>query len=119
MLITGFQAEDTLGRKLVEKWPEVRIFGEPMRVRAEISSLDELSGHADQAELLEWIKPLAPALRKVFLVHGEPEQAQTLAKLLHATYGLEVAVRGAGAVLRNQLDETQVRRSAIYTVKKD
>ena len=57
VLITGFQAQDTLGRKLVEKWPEVRIFGEPMRVRAEISSLDELSGHADQNELLEWIKP--------------------------------------------------------------
>ncbi len=50
VLITGFQAQDTLGRKLVEKWPEVRIFGEPMRVRAEISSLDELSGHADQKE---------------------------------------------------------------------
>ena len=48
VLITGFQAADTLGRKLVEKWQEVRIFGEPMRVRAEISSLDELSGHADQ-----------------------------------------------------------------------
>ena len=59
VLITGFQAEDTLGRKLVEKWPEVRIFGEPMRVRAEIASLDELSGHADQDELLEWIA-LAP-----------------------------------------------------------
>ena len=76
MLITGFQAQDTLGRKLVEKWPEVRIFGEPMRVRAEISSLDELSGHADQGELLEWIRPMVPTLRKVFLVHGEPEQSR-------------------------------------------
>ena len=84
VLITGFQAQDTLGRKLVEKWPEVRIFGEPMRVRAEISSLDELSGHADQSELLEWIRPLVGSLRKVFLVHGEPQQSQTLAKLLHA-----------------------------------
>ncbi|SPF36094.1 Beta-lactamase domain protein [Candidatus Sulfopaludibacter sp. SbA4] len=92
VLITGFQAQDTLGRKLVEKWPEVRIFGEPMRVRAEISSLDELSAHADQGELLEWIRPLAPSLRKVFLVHGEPQQAQTFAKLLHSTYNLEVAV---------------------------
>jgi metallo-beta-lactamase family protein len=91
VLITGFQAQDTLGRKLVEKWPEVRIFGEPMRVRAEISSLDELSGHADQGELIEWIKPLAPTLRKVFLVHGEPQQAAALAGLLHSTYGLQVA----------------------------
>src|SRR5438105_1815536 len=82
VLITGFQAQDTLGRKLVEKWTEVRIFGEPMRVRAEIASLDELSGHADQAELLDWIRPLASGLRKVFLVHGEPQQSETLAKLL-------------------------------------
>jgi metallo-beta-lactamase family protein len=90
VLITGFQAQDTLGRKLVEKWPEVKIFGEPMRVRAEISSLDELSGHADQGELLQWIKPMAPWLRKVFLVHGEPRQAETLAGLLHSQYNLDV-----------------------------
>src|SRR5260370_3722890 len=53
VLITGFQAQDTLGRTLVEKWPDVRIFGEPVHVKAEIASLDELSGHADQNELLE------------------------------------------------------------------
>jgi metallo-beta-lactamase family protein len=80
----------------VEKWPEVRIFGEPMRVRAEISSLDELSGHADQRELIEWIKPMAPTLRKVFLVHGEPQQSAALAGLLHSTYGLEVACPASG-----------------------
>jgi metallo-beta-lactamase family protein len=96
VLITGFQAQDTLGRKLVEKWPEVRIFGEPMRVRAEISSLDELSGHADQNELLEWIRPMAPTLRKVFLVHGEAQQSATLAGLLHSRYGLEVVCPSPG-----------------------
>jgi metallo-beta-lactamase family protein len=96
VLITGFQAQDTLGRKLIEKWPEVRIFGEPMRVRAEISSLDELSAHADQGELIEWIRPLAPSLRKVFLVHGEHQQSETLAKLLYSTYHLEVAVPAPG-----------------------
>jgi len=96
VLITGFQAQDTLGRKLVEKWQEVLIFGEPTRVRAEISSLDELSAHADQRELLEWIKPLAPSLRKVFLVHGEPQQAEMLAKLLHSTHGLEAVIPAPG-----------------------
>jgi metallo-beta-lactamase family protein len=96
VLITGFQAQDTLGRKLIEKWPEVRIFGEPMRVRAEISSLDELSAHADQGELMEWIRPLAPSLRQVFLVHGEQQQSQTLAKLLHSTYNLSVAIPAPG-----------------------
>jgi metallo-beta-lactamase family protein len=96
VLITGFQAQDTLGRKLVEKWPEVRIFGEPMRVRAEIASLDELSGHADQGELLAWIRPIAKGLRKVFLVHGEPEQAAILAKLLKSQYNLEAVIPAPG-----------------------
>jgi len=96
VLITGFQAQDTLGRKLIEKWPEVRIFGEPKRVRAEISSLDELSAHADQRELLQWIEPLAPSLKRVFLVHGEPQQAQTLAQLLHSNLGVDVTVPSPG-----------------------
>jgi metallo-beta-lactamase family protein len=96
VLITGFQAQDTLGRKLVEKWPEVRIFGEPIRVRAEIASLDELSGHADQGELLEWIKPMVPTLRKVFLVHGEPQQSQTLAKVLDSQFSLQVVCPAPG-----------------------
>ena len=98
VLITGFMAQDTLGRKLVEKWREVLIFGEPMRVRAEISSLDELSGHADQRELLDWIEPLAHSLRKVFLVHGEPKQAANFAQLLESTYNLKVAIPCPGQV---------------------
>ena len=96
VLITGFQAQDTLGRKLVEKMPEVRIFGEPITVRAEISSLDELSGHADQGELLAWMKPLAPHLRKVFLVHGEPAQSQALAGVIRSQYGVEVVAPSPG-----------------------
>jgi len=96
VLVTGFMAQDTLGRKLVERSQEVLIFGEPMRVRAEISSLDELSGHADQHELLHWIQPLVPTLRKVFLVHGEPEQAATLAKLLQSNHGLEAVAAAPG-----------------------
>jgi metallo-beta-lactamase family protein len=96
VLITGFQAVDTLGRKLVEKWQEVKIFGEPARVRAEISSLEEMSGHADQNELLEWVEPLVPTLKKVFLVHGEPEQSAALAKLLASRYSLDVAIARTG-----------------------
>lgn len=91
VLITGFQAQDTLGRKLVEKWPEVKIFGEPTRVRAEISSLDELSGHADQHELLEWVAPVAKGLKKIFLVHGEPAQSQVLARLLSERFNVPAA----------------------------
>src|SRR5579863_259466 len=69
VLITGYQAENTLGRRLLEKLPEVKIFGESMRLRAAVESLQALSGHADQGELLAWMKPLAATLKKVFLVH--------------------------------------------------
>jgi metallo-beta-lactamase family protein len=92
VLITGFMAENTLGRKLVEKEPEVNIFGEPMRVRAEISSLDELSGHADQRELLAWLAPLAKNLKRVFLVHGEPSQQEILAGLIRSQFGLDTEI---------------------------
>jgi metallo-beta-lactamase family protein len=96
VLITGFQAENTLGRKLVEKWPEVNIFGEPMRVRAEIASLLELSGHADQLELLDWLAPIAPGLKRIFLVHGEPPAQQALARLIEERYHVPVAIPGRG-----------------------
>jgi len=98
VLITGFQAEQTLGRRLVEKQRDVRIFGEPMTVRAEVSSLDELSGHADQGELLAWLRPLAPHLKKVFLVHGEPAQSRALADVLRSEYQLDVAIPSPGNV---------------------
>jgi metallo-beta-lactamase family protein len=88
VLITGFQAEHTLGRKILEKNAEVPIFGEPMRLRAEVASLDELSGHADQKELIEWMRPLSKGLKKVFLVHGEVLQGAALAKVIEREYGI-------------------------------
>jgi len=88
ILLTGYQAEHTLGRKIQEKWQEVPIFGEPMRLRAEVEMLDALSGHADREELLAWMKPIAAGLKKVFLVHGEPEQQAAFAKAIKERYGL-------------------------------
>jgi metallo-beta-lactamase family protein len=96
VLITGFQAENTLGRKIVEKWPEVPIFGEPVPLRAEVVKLNELSGHADQHELLAWLKPMVNSLRRVFLVHGEPAQSAALAKAIENVYGLKVTVPARG-----------------------
>jgi metallo-beta-lactamase family protein len=96
VLITGFQAEHTLGRKILEKQVEVPIFGEPMRLRAEVVSLDELSGHADQRELIEWMRPMARGLKKVFLVHGEPASGAALAKLIGEEYGIETIMPARG-----------------------
>ncbi|MCC7155216.1 MAG: MBL fold metallo-hydrolase [Bryobacterales bacterium] len=96
VLITGFQAEHTLGRKIVEGMPEVPIFGEPVPLRAEVVKLNELSGHADQMELLSWMKPIARGLKQVFLVHGEPSQQAALAKAIEAMYGLRVTIPKRG-----------------------
>jgi metallo-beta-lactamase family protein len=96
ILITGFQAENTLGRKLVDKLPEVSIFGEPMRLRAEVETINELSGHADQRELLDWMKPFAKSLRRVFIVHGEPVQATALSKAIQDRYSLDVVIPTRG-----------------------
>jgi metallo-beta-lactamase family protein len=82
ILITGFQAANTLGRRLVERHPEVKIFGEPMRLRAEVSALNELSGHADQQDLVKWVRPIAPKLKRIFLVHGEPGAQEVLSSVL-------------------------------------
>jgi metallo-beta-lactamase family protein len=96
VLITGYQAENTLGRKLLDKWPEVKVFGEPIRVRAAIESLQALSAHADQNELLAWMKPLAGTLKKVFLVHGEPQGAEALQKAIQEQYQVETVLPGWG-----------------------
>jgi metallo-beta-lactamase family protein len=96
VLIVGFQAEHTLGRRIVEKRNEVPIFGEPVRLRAEVAIINELSGHADQQELIAWIKPHAKALKRVFLVHGEVEQSQPLAALIRETYGIDVVIPDRG-----------------------
>jgi metallo-beta-lactamase family protein len=90
ILITGYQAPNTLGSKLVAKLAEVNIFGEPMRVRAQVESIDSLSGHADQQELLDWMAPVAPTLKKVFLVHGELDAMQALKAKIVERYKLEV-----------------------------
>jgi len=90
VLLTGYQAENTLGRKLEEGQKQVNIFGEPMQVRAEVDSIDALSGHADQQELLDWMAPVAPTLKKVFLVHGEPVAQQALTAKIVERYKLEV-----------------------------
>jgi metallo-beta-lactamase family protein len=90
VLITGYQAPNTLGSKLVAKVQEVNIFGEPLRVRAQVESIDALSGHADQQELLDWMAPVAPTLKKVFLVHGELAAMTVLKGRIEERYKLEV-----------------------------
>lgn len=73
VLIIGYQAENTLGRKLVNGEKRVNIFGEAHNVKAEIFVMDAFSAHADRSDLLEYIGRI-PGLKKIFLVHGEQKQ---------------------------------------------
>lgn len=85
VLFIGFQAENTLGRKLLEGARRVKILGGEYDVRARVMSIDGYSAHADQAELLAWVRPLDRArLQKVCLVHGEPDATSTLTDKLRA-----------------------------------
>lgn len=96
ILIVGFQAEHTLGRKLVEKQTEVSILGQIMRRRAEVVVINELSGHADQAELLRWLQPIAKPLKGIFLVHGELPQQELLKTAISERYQVPVHIPSRG-----------------------
>ncbi len=75
VMIVGFCAPHTLGRKIVEKRPEVRIFGEPHRLRAQVEVMNSYSAHADQPELVAFVSHLDPdRLRRIFLVHGDADR---------------------------------------------
>ncbi len=78
ILIVGYQAENTLGKKLVMREPVVNIFGEPHELKAEVIVLNSFSGHADRSELLSYIGRFPRTLRHIFLVHGDPDQAEEL-----------------------------------------
>lgn len=88
VLFVGFQAEGTLGRRLVNGDKLVRIFGEPVEVRASIHTVNGFSAHAGQTDLVKWMRGVAPAKPRVFLTHGEQPQRERLAAKLKAELGL-------------------------------
>lgn len=77
LLLAGYQAEGTLGRALKEGAKEVELHGKDYQIYCEVNSLESMSGHADQGEMLKWLKKFKKKPSKIFLVHGEP-QAQKI-----------------------------------------
>ena len=82
ILFVGYQAEHTLGRKILDGQPMVAIFGEEHAVKAKVVRIDGYSAHADHNGLMRWLKAAQARsdLKKLFLVHGEPENATVLAE---------------------------------------
>ncbi len=94
LLIVGFQAEQTLGRRLLDGVTPLNILGEPHEVRLQVHELGSFSAHADRTELLAWVQRL-PKVGRIFLVHGEEAQAVALAgQLSKNDFAAEVATRG-------------------------
>lgn len=88
ILFIGYQACNTLGRSLLEGAKEVKLFGETIKVKAEIRRLEGMSGHADQRGLIEWVTAFEREPKAVFVVHGEDTVCDIFADKLKKEYGL-------------------------------
>ena len=92
VIFVGYQAEGTLGRKLVEGAKEVALFGEVINVNAEVYNLEGFSGHADQNGLFAWVSGFQQRPKQIFLVHGEEDSKKDFAKLLNEKLGYDPVV---------------------------
>lgn len=96
ILIVGYMAENTLGRKILEKQPKVKIFGDRFKLKAEVKVLNTFSAHADYQDILDYVGQLNyDRLKNIFLVHGE-ENAQSHLKMLLEEKGYKTQIVQAG-----------------------
>jgi metallo-beta-lactamase family protein len=98
ILVVGFMAEHTLGRRIVERRPLLKIFGDEIPLRARVEILNGYSAHADRNELAGWLGAVRKSSRRpppVWLVHGEPPAQEALAGRLRADgYRVEAPAPG-------------------------
>ena len=92
VIFIGFQAPGTRGATIKSGAPEVRIFSETVRIRAEIETLDQFSDHADTPELLEWLRTFTDQPATTYLVHGEPSASSLLRDTMTKELGWNVQV---------------------------
>jgi len=90
ILFVGYQATGTLGRTILERPREVRIFGQTYPVRANIERINGFSAHADKGELLKWVKGIKKKPKEIFIVHSEKEVALDFASLVSQTVDTKV-----------------------------
>ncbi len=98
VLFVGYQANGTLGRQLQDGKKEVKVLGEEITVRAEIATLQGVSGHADRNGLLRWMDGFESAPPQIFVNHGDHDQAVAFVEILKARYGVRVDCPWSGSV---------------------
>lgn len=96
IVFVGYQSYGTLGRALVEGTKEVKLFGETIKVQAEILRLEGISGHADKKGLIRWIREFKKQPEMVFVVHGEDKVCEAFAECLKQDYGLQAKAPYSG-----------------------
>jgi len=98
VLIVGYQAENTLGRRIVEHVSPIRIYGDEYPLRAQVEIINALSAHADRNEMRAYFTDMGPKVDQVFVVHGEPDAAGQLATDMRALGALQVTQPELGEV---------------------
>lgn len=96
ILFVGYQANGSLGRLIQSGAKKVKIFGEEVPVRAKTVTVSSYSAHADQPQLLEWIKPARTNFKKIFLIHGEEEEMEPLAQKIKDELAIPVEIPEEG-----------------------
>lgn len=110
VVMVSYQAEGTLGRRLVDGAKVVRIHGESVRVEAEVHSIEGFSAHADQDELIEWVRRLKRRPKRLYLVHGERKAQEALARRIQEELGLTALIPKLGESV--ELTPSRVERIA-------
>lgn len=96
VLFCGYQAAGTRGRSLVDGAKELKLLGQYVPVRARVVQLEELSAHADYAEMLDWLRASKITPKRVFVTHGEPSAADAMRRRLVETFGWDATVPDHG-----------------------
>lgn len=103
ILLVGFQAEGTRGRRLLEGATDLKIYGRYYPVKAQVISMESLSGHADQDELLDWLSDLKSKPEEIFLIHGEQHASDALRQKIKERYGWQTRIPELYAVYSNRI----------------
>ena len=96
ILLVGFQAEGTRGRQLQEGVPDIKIYGKYYQAKALVQTINSLSAHADQTELLGWLAELDTAPQRIFLIHGEKKASDVLRVKIKDRYGWKAEIPHLG-----------------------
>ena len=92
ILLVGYQAEGTRGRRLLDGEKSIKMYGNWYQVKAIIQQIDGLSAHADQQELIDWVNQIPTPPKKIFLVHGEEDALWTLKEKLEEKINADIVV---------------------------